>query len=131
MAYQIFNLGDSRPLDFVSLGMLIIGKFLGRAPKAMTDFSDDIHHPDRSPMLNVLGGAGTYATMGARLFRPKDDGVNIPETVAFVIHAGSDFPAEVETEIRSWNTSSLIVRTSDRLTTRGLNVYCNGLRGTQ
>ena len=96
------------------------------------DFPDDVHHANRAPMLNKLGGAGTYATMGARLFRAQGDtsSVHYPRDIGFVVHAGSDFPKDAKTELESWNTKSLIVQTPERLTTRGRNMYRGEVRGS-
>ena len=82
-------------------------------------------------MLNKLGGAGTYATMGARLFRPRvmETTARQPSNVGFTVHVGSDFPPEVRATLESWNTSSLMIQTPERLTTRGKNVYNEEMRG--
>ena len=74
-------------------------------------------------IIDVL--AGTYATVGARLFRPHGDSTK----VGYVVHAGSDFPSNVRGEIDSWSSATAIVPTPERLTTRGKNIYRNGLRG--
>lgn len=81
-------------------------------------------------MMNVLGGAGTYATMGARLLRDAavTDG-SCQYGVGLVVHAGSDFPEYIRTEIDSWRSGSIFIETPERLTTRGKNVYRKGIRG--
>ncbi len=66
-----------------------------------------------------MGGAGSWAALGARLFRKPPSS----ELVGWVVHAGSDFPVEVEHEIYSWQTLCDLIRTPERLTTRGLNNY--------
>ena len=99
-------------MDFVTLGMLII---------------DDIFYPiPRLPALNVLGGAGAYAALGARLIC----GAKRAKAVGWTAHEGSDFPQEVTAQIETWNTSCELIKTPNRLTTRGLNVYRhNEIRG--
>lgn len=83
---------------------------------------DDIHFPaPRPPVVGIIGGAGSWAALGARLFRQPPSA----ELVGWVIHAGSDFPSQLENEIISWSTSGDIIRTPERLTTRGLNTYVN------
>lgn len=99
-------------MDFCTLGMLII---------------DEIRHaPPRNPSYDVLGGAGTFAVVGARVFR-------LPPTstkVSWIIHRGHDFPDEARREIESWQTGVLWVETPERRTTRALNAY-GGVRGDE
>ena len=99
-------------MEFVTLGMLII---------------DDIFYPvPRLPALNVLGGAGSYAVLGARLIR----GAERAGSIGWTVHEGSDFPEAVKHQIGGWKTSCLIKKTPHRLTTRALNIYRqNEVRG--
>ena len=99
-------------MDFVTLAMLII---------------DDIYFPHpRPPALSILGGAGTYAAMGARLIAGRDRS----RAVGWTIHEGHDFPAVMKEQINSWATSCNFVPTPERETTRASNVYRpNGIRG--
>jgi len=97
----------SRPksaiMDFVSLGMFII---------------DDIYYPvPRAPVTDIIGGAGSYVVLGARIMKGSGHGIG------WTVHTGSDFPENVRKEIESWGTDCNIVDTPERLTTRGLNVY--------
>ncbi|KAK4892108.1 hypothetical protein LTR27_009292 [Elasticomyces elasticus] len=104
--------GESREsaatIDFVTLGMFII---------------DDIHPPPsaihQTPKRDIIGGAGTYSAIGARLFSPSP---TTSKAVGWIIDAGSDFPADVRSTIDSWETDVLI-RPRDGLTTRGWNGY--------
>ncbi|KAK3670822.1 hypothetical protein LTR78_009266 [Recurvomyces mirabilis] len=95
-------------VDFVTLGMFII---------------DDIYPPpsaqDQTPQKDIIGGAGTYSAIGARLFSPPPTS---SKTVGWIIDAGTDFPSDVRSTISSWQTSALI-RPRDGLTTRGWNGY--------
>ena len=122
---------DVSSLDFVSLGMLIIGMLSNAITIDEAECPDDVYQHGRTPLLNKLGGAGTYATLGARLLRPIDRGRidDQPSKVGFVIHAGSDFPKSVAAELEAWNTSSPTIQTPGRLTTRGKNVYQDEVRG--
>ena len=99
-------------MEFVTLGMLIL---------------DDIFYPiPRLPSLNVLGGAGSYAVLGARLVGGPDRSSGI----GWTIHEGSDFPEPVKRQIGTWQTSCNFIETPNRLTTRALNVYGqNEIRG--
>lgn len=92
-------------MEFVTLGMLTM---------------DDIYFPvPRLPVLNVLGGAGSYAILGARLIC----GAKRAKSIGWTIHEGCDFPEAVKNQIEGWNTSCLFVKTPHRLTTRALNIY--------
>ena len=99
-------------MDFVTLGMLII---------------DDIYYPiPRLPARDVLGGAGSYAALGARLIA----GEARSSAVGWTIHEGDDFPEALKEQIAAWETSCNSIRTPLRSTTRGLNVYKeNEVRG--
>ena len=92
------------PVVFVTLGMFII---------------DEIdHHAANSPRgINLMGGAGTYAALGATLCAPS------PNMVSFIVDAGSDFPARMRTELESWGTSCLFREDPSRITTRAWNGY--------
>ena len=99
-------------MEFVTLAMLII---------------DDIFYPiPRLPSLNVLGGAGSYAVLGARIVcGPKRS-----SDIGWTVHKGSDFPESVKRQIDTWQTSCIFIETPVRLTTRALNVYRqNEIRG--
>ncbi|KAF4982926.1 hypothetical protein FZEAL_1554 [Fusarium zealandicum] len=92
-------------IDFVTMGMFII---------------DDIDFiPPTPPVKNILGGAGTYSALGARLFSPPPQSTS----VGWIIDQGSDFPPELSTLIDSWSTSALFRHDGLRLTTRGWNGY--------
>lgn len=82
---------------------------------------DEIEFPPPRPAeKDVLGGAGSYGALGARLFSPAPA---LSGTVGWVVDAGSDFPPAVTTLIDSWETSALFRHDPDRLTTRGWNGY--------
>ncbi|KAF4465587.1 carbohydrate kinase MAK32 [Fusarium albosuccineum] len=92
-------------IDFVTMGMFII---------------DDIDFiPPTPPVKNILGGAGTYSALGARLFSPPP----LSASVGWIIDQGSDFPPALSTLIDSWTTSALFRHDGLRLTTRGWNGY--------
>lgn len=92
-------------IDFVTLGMFIL---------------DDIEYlPPIPPVKDVLGGAGTYSALGARLFSPPP----LSESVGWIIDKGSDFPSAVTGQISTWKTTAVLRSTPERLTTRGWNGY--------
>lgn len=92
-------------MDFVTLGMFII---------------DEIHYqPPRKPEIQVMGGAGLYAALGARLFRPPPSASGI----GWIIHEGHDFPLHIKSTIDTWKTSCEFIQTPERETTRARNTY--------
>ncbi|KAH8172651.1 pfkB family carbohydrate kinase domain-containing protein [Sarocladium implicatum] len=99
---------DSREpaaIDFVTLAMFII---------------DDIDYiPPKPSVKDILGGAGTYSALGARLFSPPPQS----SSVGWIVDRGSDFPEKLTTLIDSWETSVVYRDDSERLTTRGWNGY--------
>lgn len=81
---------------------------------------DEIEYlPPTPPVKDVLGGAGTFSALGARLFSPPPRS----ESVGWIVDKGSDFPPDLEALIASWGTSVLLRETPERLTTRGWNGY--------
>lgn len=70
-------------------------------------------------MKDILGGAGSYGALGARLFSPGPQSTS----VGWIVDQGSDFPPALTTLIDTWETSVLYRSTPERLTTRGWNGY--------
>ncbi|KAK3318617.1 Ribokinase-like protein [Apodospora peruviana] len=101
--------GDCQDMiDFVTLGMFII---------------DEIEYlPPRPPVRDVLGGAGSYSALGARLFSPPP----LSKSVGWIVDQGTDFPASITSLISSWDTSAILRPNPDHLTTRGWNGYSGG-----
>ncbi|KAL1896450.1 hypothetical protein Cpir12675_002787 [Ceratocystis pirilliformis] len=97
---------ESEPqIDFVTLGMFII---------------DEIEFPPPKPSVkNALGGAGSFAAMGARIMSPPPKS----QSVGWIVDQGSDFPPALTGLIQLWNSSVLFRRDDARLTTRGWNGY--------
>ncbi|KAK3390977.1 Ribokinase-like protein [Podospora didyma] len=98
---------ETRPpfIDFVTLGMFII---------------DEIEYlPPKPTVRDVLGGAGSYSALGARLFSPPP----LSKSVGWFVDQGSDFPESITQLVNSWETSAVLRTSADRLTTRGWNGY--------
>ncbi|KAH9826078.1 pfkB family carbohydrate kinase [Teratosphaeria destructans] len=99
---------EGTQIDFVTLGMFII---------------DDIYPPptaaDQTPKTDIIGGAGTYSAIGARLFSPPP---HQSKSIGWIVDKGTDFPPDLLDLIASWQTGALI-RPRDALTTRGWNGY--------
>lgn len=88
-------------------------------PKLHT--KDEIEYlPPRPPKHDVLGGAGSYSALGARLFSPSPA---FSKSVGWIVDRGSDFPPAITTLIDSWDTTAVFRDDPDRLTTRGWNGY--------
>ncbi|EEQ88777.2 hypothetical protein RJZ56_004337 [Blastomyces dermatitidis] len=92
-------------VDFCTLGMFIIDEIEFEAPKP--------------PVKNIIGGAGAYAVVGARMVAGKEHS----QSVNWIVDAGSDFPVEMRQIISSWDTSCILRESSERLTTRAWNRY--------
>ncbi|ANB11200.1 Mak32p [Sugiyamaella lignohabitans] len=92
---------------FTSLGMFII---------------DEIHFTDAPSVYNVIGGAGTFGAIGARLFLPSP---TESQKVGWIVDMGSDFPGSVREEIERWQTGVVLRSDASRLTTRGWNQYAD------
>ncbi|KAJ5135415.1 uncharacterized protein N7515_004693 [Penicillium bovifimosum] len=92
-------------IDFCTLGMFII---------------DDIDFGGSRPgVKNVIGGAASYAVVGARLV----SGSKHARSVSWIVDVGSDFPAETFDVITSWRTDCVFREDHSRLTTRAWNGY--------
>jgi hypothetical protein len=99
---------DEVPIQFCSLGMFII---------------DDIQFEASDKVVSdLIGGAGAYAAIGARLLSPPP----LTRSVGWIVDAGSDFPESFRKVINELDTACVLRETPDRLTTRGWNVYGEG-----
>lgn len=88
---------------------------------ATNSTTDEIEYlPPKPPLKGVLGGAGTYSALGARLFSPAPD---LSRSVGWIVDQGSDFPSSIKSTIESWETGALFRSDTSRLTTRGWNGY--------
>lgn len=90
---------SSEQADMTSLGMFII---------------DEIHFPHKEIVDNIMGGAGTYAVVGGRMFSKK---------IGWIVDRGYDFPQSVTDTIDSWDIYTIWRSTPLRKTTRGWNMY--------
>lgn len=110
-----------------SLPLFFFGPLGKRKPhiqkqqKADLRSKDEIEYqPPKPPQKDILGGAGSYSALGARLFSPPP---LHSKAVGWVVDRGSDFPPTITTLIESWNTTAIFRDDPDRLTTRGWNGY--------
>ncbi|KAI0450084.1 Ribokinase-like protein [Xylaria acuta] len=93
----------NRPV-FVSLGMLLL---------------DELRFPNGDRAVDVPGGSGLYATLGARLFKPGATAAD----VGCIVVAGYDLPDSTVRLLESWKMALLLVRDADKQCTRGLLQY--------
>jgi hypothetical protein len=124
---------DGTEVDFCTLGMFILGKIhryihsiavycnqLDFVLLADRVFPDDIEFEGPTPpVYGILGGAASFAVVGARMVAGPEHG----RSVSWILDVGSDFPSHMLDVVRSWDTGVLIREDSRRLTTRAWNGY--------
>ncbi|KIW93553.1 uncharacterized protein Z519_06158 [Cladophialophora bantiana CBS 173.52] len=93
-------------LAFCTLGMFIIDKI-------------EYLSNTQAPQDRIIGGAGTYAALGARLAA----GSRHAASVGWIVDMGSDFPGEFKSLIEAWRTSCVLRFDGTRLTTTAWNGY--------
>ncbi|KAE8355013.1 Ribokinase-like protein [Aspergillus coremiiformis] len=99
------SISPDNDVDFCTLGMLIL---------------DDIDFGGTGPNVkNILGGAASFAVVGARLVAGQEHS----RSVTWIVDVGSDFPSEVLDVIHAWDTACVIRQDNSRLTTRAWNGY--------
>jgi hypothetical protein len=82
--------------------------------------TDDIEFGGIRPNVkNVLGGAASFAVVGARLVAGREHS----QSVSWIVDVGSDFPSDVLEVINLWDTACVIRKDPGRLTTRAWNGY--------
>jgi hypothetical protein len=86
----------------VSLGMIIL---------------DAIQIPNKPRLHDVIGGSGSYVTLGQRLFATR------PACIGCLIIAGDDFPKAVEAELGNLGVTLVVRKRENVLSTRGLLEY--------
>ena len=105
---------------FTTLGMFIVDE-----NRYIDSNNNPLPPPPSSSSLqqtNIIGGAGTYAIMGARII--CDGRQDLIDQISGIIDMGSDFPFEIKQELDTWKTRGVIYRENPhRLTTRGVNIY--------
>lgn len=99
---------------FVSLGMFIVDEFL---------FEDEDGNPTGKSLGPQIGGGGTYAVVGARMWLDPTD-------IGMIVDRGHDFPTHIQTKLDSYGSDMWLFRDdSGRRTTKALNHYCGEHRG--
>ncbi|KAK4705250.1 hypothetical protein P7C70_g957, partial [Phenoliferia sp. Uapishka_3] len=103
--------GGSRldEVDLSMLGLFILDTFEWRDP-------NDRLAPPLKRTDTILGGGGTYAIVGARMWLAANE-------VGIVVDRGNDFPREIQQELDAMGPEMWHFRDQDRPTTRALNLY--------
>ncbi|KAI0676919.1 Ribokinase-like protein [Trametes maxima] len=100
--------------DFVSLGMFIIDEF---------SFADENGNPTGRTLAPQIGGGGTYAAIGARIWLS-------PSKVGVIIDRGNDFPPHIQNALDAFGTDMWLFRDDpSRETTKAINAYRGEVRG--
>jgi len=86
---------------------------------------DEIHFGHGRVVTGVLGGSGSFFTAGARILCGDEDANN----VAWRVHAGEDFPSDVEAGLSEWQIDLCIQKLEGHKSTRGLLMYADGTFG--
>ncbi|KAJ9214313.1 hypothetical protein DTO166G4_4158 [Paecilomyces variotii] len=102
---QSFTDPSRQDVDFCTLGMFILDDI---------EFGEGI-----APVKGALGGAASFAVVGARMVAGREHS----QSVSWIVDVGCDFPNDVLDVIRSWNTKCVIREDKGRLTTRAWNGY--------
>ncbi|KAF7776378.1 hypothetical protein Agabi119p4_4771 [Agaricus bisporus var. burnettii] len=99
--------GNKGPL-FVTLGLFIVDEF---------EFKDENGEPTGKTLKSQIGGGGTYAVIGARMWLP-------PGRIGMIVDKGYDFPKEIEEKLLGYGEDMWLFRDQpDHPTTRALNSY--------
>jgi len=80
--------------QFVSLGMFIVDQFL---------FEDEDGNPTGGKVDPQIGGGGTYAAIGARIWLDPTD-------IGMVVDRGHDFPSQIQTKLDSYGPDMWLFR---------------------
>ncbi|GAA5936785.1 hypothetical protein JCM1841_006457 [Sporobolomyces salmonicolor] len=94
-----------------SLGLFILDTFEWRTP-AIDDSAKAVSKREES----VIGGGGTYAMIGSRVWLPA-------ERVGILVDRGNDWPKEVEQRLNAYGPMWIYREKPDEPTTRALNLY--------
>lgn len=101
-------------IQFVTFGMFIIDEFY---------FADEQGKPTGETVAPQIGGGGTYATIGARIWLP-------PDSLGMIIDRGNDFPEDIQNRLLTYGSDIWHFRDdSNRVTTRSRNSYRGEYRG--
>ncbi|PVG01049.1 Ribokinase-like protein [Serendipita vermifera] len=93
---------------FTTLGMFILDRF---------EYLDEHGNPTGREAEEQIGGGGTYAAIGARIFLSDNQ-------ISMLVDKGNDFPEQVQNTLGSYGSNMWVLRDQpDVGTTRALNLY--------
>lgn len=81
---------------------------------------DELHYESKS-LSNIIGGAGTFAALGAGLHLAYKDRFKC----GFILDEGYDFPPETHEEMMAWGLGIMVRKDVNRQTTVGWNQFVN------
>ncbi|PPJ49986.1 hypothetical protein CBER1_04734 [Cercospora berteroae] len=79
---------------------------------------DEIRKGGKTVREDIVGGSVTFATLGARLFSPKD-----PANICLVLLEGAGFPGDVIHLFQSWRVDLILLTREEVPTARGIVHY--------
>ena len=86
----------------------------------MISGADEIEYINgKAAEQRIIGGAGTFAALGARLAAGSANA----KYVSWIVDMGSDFEPELRTMIETWQTRCTFRLDKNRLTTTAWNGY--------
>jgi sugar/nucleoside kinase (ribokinase family) len=101
-------------IQFVTFGMFIIDEF---------SFADEQGKLTGKTVAPQIGGGGTYATIGARIWLP-------PDIIRMIVDRGNDFPQDIQNRLLTYGSDIWHFRDDiNRVTTRSRNSYRGEHRG--
>ncbi|GAA5981717.1 hypothetical protein JCM11641_004224 [Rhodosporidiobolus odoratus] len=109
--YPVIVMSTTSQVACASLGLFIIDDLVFRTANADGSFTEI------KRLKAQIGGGGTYAMIGARVWLP-------PTRVGILVDRGSDWPQEMEKALREYGEEMWVFREKPHeLTTRALNLY--------
>lgn len=79
---------------------------------------DEVHYPTESH-LGIIGGAGTYAALGAAVVLPLAE----RQRVGFICDEGHDFSPDTKKEMENWSMGTIFRYDPNRETTKAWNKF--------
>lgn len=81
---------------------------------------DEVHTPTESH-IGIIGGAGTYAALGAAVVLPLAQ----RKRVGFICDEGHDFSSKTKSEMENWSMGTIFRYDANRETTKAWNKFVN------
>jgi len=104
---------DQNSKAFSTLGMFILDRF---------EYLDEQGQPTGRETTEQIGGGGTYAAVGCRMWLAAD-------RICMTVDRGHDFPQYAQEKLNSYGAGMWRFRDGAHGTTRALNLYRGDVRG--